>query len=88
MRLIADPDSRVEGVMAHYGLDRKQARSHAKKLDASRARLIKSHFDVDIDDPTQYDIVWNTTTASSEDIAHAVVALVRHRVTVAREAND
>lgn len=88
MRLIADADARVEGVMAHYGLDRKQARTHAKKLDASRARLIKAHFDADIDDPTQYDIVWNTTTASTEDIAHAVVALVRHRVSVARQAND
>lgn len=88
MRLVADYDTRIEGVMEHYGLERRQARAHAKKLDASRARLIKTHFDVDIDDPTQYDIVWNTSRSSTEDIAYAVVAMIRHRVAVAGNVPD
>lgn len=80
MRLVAPWDDRIKGVMDHYQLDEKAAKARAKKLDAARAKLIKAHFDVDIDDPTQYDLVWNTSMTSIDDIAHAVASLLRTRV--------
>jgi cytidylate kinase len=80
MRLVAPPEERIRGIMNYYELDEKEARVRAKKLDAGRSRLIKAHFDADIDDPTQYDLVWNTATSSIDDIAHAAAALLRTRV--------
>jgi cytidylate kinase len=85
MRLMAPWEERIKGVMDYYELDEKEARTRAKKLDAARARLIKAHFDADIDDPTQYDLVWNTATSSIDDIASAVTALLRTRVKAAAQ---
>lgn len=78
-RIVAPEPQRIERVMEVYELDRRRARSHTRQLDTNRARLIKSNFGVDIDDPRQYDAVWNTGSASVEDIAAATVGLVRAR---------
>lgn len=79
LRLIAPEETRIERVMERYGLDERAARSEAKKLDNSRARLLKSHFRVDIDDPTIYDAVWNTGRIPVETIAESIVAAVRQQ---------
>jgi cytidylate kinase len=79
LRLIAPEETRIERVMDRYGLDERAARGEAKKLDSSRARLLKSHFRVDINDPTLYDAVWNTGRIPIETIAESIVATVRHQ---------
>jgi cytidylate kinase len=78
LRLIAPEDVRIQRVMAYYDVGEKAARVEARKLDTSRARLLKSHFRVDIDDPARYDAVWNTGRVSVELIAESVVAALRH----------
>jgi cytidylate kinase len=79
LRLVAPEADRIAGVMSYYGLPEKEARSYAKKLDTGRARLIRTHFDADIDDPTTYDAIWNTGFASIDEIAETVVMLIRRR---------
>ena len=80
VRLIAPEEVRIRGVMEFYGLDEKTARAEATKLDTGRARLLKTHFKADIDDPLLYDAVWNTGDVSVEVIAECVVQMLRHRV--------
>jgi len=80
LRLIAPEETRIPRVMAHYDLDEKAARLEARRIDTARARLLKAHFRVDIDDPTRYDTVWNTGRVSVELIADSVVAVLRHMV--------
>ena len=80
LRLIAPEETRIERVMGYYDLDEKAARLEARRIDTSRARLLKSHFRVDIDDPTRYDAVWNTGRVSVDLIADSVVAALRHMV--------
>lgn len=79
-RIVAPEDQRIERVMEVYELDRRKARSYTHQLDTNRARLIKTHFGVDIDDPDHYDAVWNTGSASIEDIATATAALAQARI--------
>jgi cytidylate kinase len=79
LRLVAPEADRIAGVMSYYALPEKEARSYAKKLDNGRARLIRTHFDADIDDPTNYDAIWNTGFASIDEIAETVVMLIRRR---------
>ncbi len=80
MRIIAPEEQRIAQVMKVYELDRRKARNYARQLDANRARLIKVHFGADIDDVTNYDVVWNTGSSTLEDIAEATAALIRVRV--------
>ena len=79
VRLVAPEEVRIQGVMDYYGLDEKAARDRAHKLDASRARLLKKHFHVDIDDPTRYDLVWNTGRGSIDMLGEALIGALRHK---------
>lgn len=84
VRLIAPEEVRIRGTMEHYGLDERAARDKARTLDRSRARLLKTHFQVDIDDPTRYDIIYNTGRMPFEEIAECLMAVLRHRVAAAK----
>jgi cytidylate kinase len=78
VRLVAPEEYRIRGVMEHYGInDEGAARIRAKKLDTSRARLLKSHFGVNIDDPERYDVVWNTARVPMQTIAESVALMLR-----------
>lgn len=79
LRIVAPYENRIERLMELHDLSERKAKAEARKLDESRARLLKTHFNVDIDDPTGYDAVWNTGSASVEDIAEAVAAVLRVR---------
>lgn len=79
-RIVAPEEQRIERVMEVYRLDRRKARGHARQLDANRARLIRTNFGADIDDPSQYDAVWNTGSASVQDIAAATTGLIIARI--------
>jgi len=83
VRLIAPEEVRLQGVMDYYDLDERAARDKARRLDESRARLLKSHFRVDIDDPARYDAVWNTGRAPIETIAESIAVGLRHKVAAA-----
>ncbi len=86
VRLVADEPVRIRGMMDHYGLDEAAARHEAQRLDESRARLLKSHFGVDIDDPTRYDVTWNSGQAPLSLIAESVVVAVRRMIAAAGPA--
>lgn len=84
LRLVAPESVRLERLAERDGIDVKTARERARKLDAGRARLHKLRFGVDIDDPLGYDAVWNTAAADIDEIADAVLALVRDRARTPR----
>lgn len=80
LRIVAPEPERIRRVMDRHGVDERRAINDIRRLDRHRARLLKTHFRVDIDDPTHYDAVWNTGSASIEDIAVATAAVLRRRV--------
>lgn len=80
VRLVAPKEVRIERMMHLHGLDRKAARTATENQDDGRARLLKRHFRVDIDDPLLYDATWNTGQAPCEAIAESIVATLRHRI--------
>jgi cytidylate kinase len=86
VRLIAPDDVRIVRAMDFYDLDERAARDKARRLDESRARLLKSHFRVDIDDPTRYDAVWNTGKTPVPAIAESIAVMLRHKVLAAESA--
>jgi cytidylate kinase len=79
IRLAAPEPRRVEHLMQLENLSERKAKSEMRKRDEHRARLLKVHFNVDIDDPVNYDATWNTGTCGIDEIADAVVVLLEHR---------
>ena len=86
VRLVAPEEVRIRGVMEYYELDERAARDKARRLDESRARLLKKHFKVDIDDPTRYDAVWNTGETAIPAIAEAIAVTLQHKVVASQTA--
>ncbi|MEA1903288.1 MAG: cytidylate kinase-like family protein [Actinomycetota bacterium] len=88
VRLIASETVRIHGVMDHYGIEEKAARGESKRLDTARARLLKTHFGVDIADPTRYDVVFNTDQVSIGTITDLLVVMVRNEISIPRLADS
>lgn len=86
VRLVAPEDVRIRGVMDHYGLSREAALEEAKRLDEARARLLKTHFRVDIEDPLRYDAVFNTGLLPIEAVADAVATMLLQESRAPRSA--
>lgn len=79
VRLIAPEDVRLRRMIELHGIDERKANDLMDKSDSGRARLLKRHFRVNIDDPTLYDAIWNTAAASFESISESIVALLKER---------
>lgn len=79
VRLIAPREVRLAQMMEVHDVDERKAAELTDKSDSGRARLLKRHFRVDIDDPLLYDAVWNTGTSSFDAIAESIVALLKER---------
>ena len=62
------------------GGDEKKALELIRRLDESRARLIRNHFHADIADPERYDVVFNTAEVGVRAVAASIVELLRSRV--------
>lgn len=84
VRLVAPIEARVSRIAELEKLDERRARERVRKLDAHRARVIKRRFGADIDDPLEYDAVWNTGAIGFETMAHATVAVLRRRASDGR----
>lgn len=80
IRLVAPEPTRVARMMEVYGLEEREAIREAGRLDSSRARLLRDHFRVDIEDPARYDVVFNTGRLSMDGIAEAVALMLRVKV--------
>ncbi len=79
VRLVAPEEKRVAHMMELYGTSEKKAINSIDKHDSGRARMLKRHFRVNIDDPLLYDAVWNTSQVAFEDIADSIATMLETR---------
>lgn len=79
IRLVAPLEIRVRRMAGLLGLSEKKAVKLVRDQDKSRALLMKTYFNKDIDDPLLYDAVWNTGTVSMEDIARSIVLMIEKK---------
>jgi cytidylate kinase len=80
VRLVADFDERVQRMKSMFDLTTREAAKQAREQDKNRARLSRDFFNADIDDPLQYDALFNTSTLSPDQIAHAIVELLLKKI--------
>ncbi len=80
IRLVAPLEARIKRMEDLLGLTHKKAKEFVLEQDRSRARLMKTYFHRDIDDPLLYHAVWNTGEVGMEEIARSVFVLIEKKI--------
>jgi cytidylate kinase len=80
VRLTAPIEQRVDRVMRKDGVDRKSALRLIEKTDNDRASFIRANFHRDWYDLTAYDMVFNTTVQTFEEITDIVCNALQEKV--------
>ena len=79
VRLVGSPEQRTRQMVRARGLDEKTARRFIKDEDAARRRYLKQHFDADIDDPLDYDLVLNTDKITDDEAVRLLMTALKER---------
>lgn len=77
IRLVAPREVRVMRMMDALSKSKEETARWVDEHDRGRARLVRSRFGKDIDDPLLYDAVWNTDAISLELITRCLAEMVR-----------
>jgi cytidylate kinase len=78
VRLIAEMEDRIRNMSRERGLSHQDAANLIDALDRERVRFSRDHFRKDVTDPSQYDLVLNTSRVSYAACADIVMAALRH----------
>jgi cytidylate kinase len=73
VRIIADNRYRIESLRQRRGFGREQAEEEIGKIDQQRRKFIKNHFNSDINDPSAYDLIINSTYLEINKIAGIIL---------------
>lgn len=76
IRLIAPPEQRIRAAMVQHNLSREEALRLIRKADEERAAWCRKVYDVDVTDPSLYDLVVNLGTVSLETATEMVADLL------------
>ncbi len=80
IRLVASLTSRIARMAIELNCPRDQAFAHIEKSDLARKRYVRAHFDRDLEDAHQYDLVINTDQLSPAAAARVVVTALHERL--------
>lgn len=81
-RMVAPFDVRAERIAKEEGLAIDAAHALVRKVDQERKDFIRSHFQQDVRDPLQYDLILNTGALSVQGTAEIVLAAFREKLGV------
>ncbi|MDB4937582.1 MAG: Cytidylate kinaselike family [Labilithrix sp.] len=79
VRVVAPVEKRVACIATRLKMDTATATSEVHRRDAQRARYLRHHFGADNNDPTLYDVQFNTAHLSVAEVASAIAQIVRGR---------
>ena len=77
IRVITDPEDRIEAVTARMRLSREKAKAYIEEVDEDRRRWVRTLYNLDIDDPNLFNLTVNCSKTSVGNIASALVSLAR-----------
>lgn len=77
VRLVAPAAFRAERTARFLSIDRAVAIAYNARRDAARARYVRSTFDRDVTDPSEYDLVINSASVPPSTAAEIVAGFVR-----------
>jgi cytidylate kinase len=75
--ITAPRDTRIARIVRERSVTEKEARATVEKTDADRRDYFRNFFNIEEERPTQYDLVINTETVSTDAAVRAILALAR-----------
>jgi cytidylate kinase len=85
LRLVAPQEVRQRWLAKKFKVDKEAARALMRRQQADGERLVRGHFNRDINDPLLYDAVWNTATADFHTVSMSVIDLIKRRFRAKKE---
>src|SRR3989338_5695602 len=79
IRLVAPLEARIKRMGDLLGLTYKKSKELVSEQDKSRARLMRTYFNRNIDDPVLYHAIWNTGKVAMDQIARSIVLMIEKR---------
>lgn len=79
VRTVAPLDVRIDRIAGRDGISRSEARAVVLRVDAEREGFCRQHFNLDLTDTKNYDLVLNTGSLSEETCARIIVDAFRSR---------
>lgn len=76
VRFVGTLSQRIKQMVNIHGMSSKEAKHFIKQEDHARQRYMKNHFDSDVEDPLDYDLVINTDHYSDEAVVQIVLSAV------------
>jgi cytidylate kinase len=76
VRVIGSLNRRIESVMEQQHCSRTEAAAEVKATDEQRRLFVQHHFHSDLEDSSNYDIIFNSDRVSVEESAHLIAQLV------------
>jgi len=76
VRVIGSLERRVERLRESKKCSREEALQEIRKADCQRQHFVWTHFHSDLNDATNYDMIFNTDRVSVEEAAHLIAQLV------------
>ena len=80
VRLTASMDYRVRDVVEHDKISEEEAVKKIRKIDAARARFLKSSYNYDLEDNSQFDVVWNLERIPVSEMVGTMAEMVHLRM--------
>lgn len=85
--MVAPEEIRVKRVMENMKLNDVEAKKEMERSDSSHRQFIKRYFKKDLEDPSNYDIVLNTSTLSYKDISTIIIRALNLKLKVIKDDN-
>jgi len=79
IRLVASELTRAKWMAKQMGITVEEAQATCHKQDAERAHMVRDYFNRDVENPLNYDCVWNAETLPTEEVAAAIVLLIKNK---------
>lgn len=72
VRIVADPEERIQEVMRREGISAAEARRTLARIDEERSRWSRHLYGIDASDPSLYDMVLNLRSLSIDDAVELI----------------
>ena len=84
-RFVSEESTRIARVMDEFNLDEKSARKRIYDFDSDREGFMQSYFSVDVNDPTIFNFIMNSSVTDVDTIAEMISVGVKKMITPERE---
>jgi cytidylate kinase len=74
VRLVVPLSHRVEAVAREHGISADEAARRVESTDRERRRFVRDHFQMDAEDPRNYDLILNAARFNVDECADLVIA--------------